>query len=180
VQRSAHPMPGRAAGLVPALVHPRLLPRRLRLDADPWRSERPRQVGWAIAACLAARTELLRELGPFDPGEFLFYEDMDLCLRARERGVPTELQPDVRLRHSGGHSTARAFGGEPFDLLAARRREVVARRLGRRALLLDDLAEGLTFATRAGARMLLRRDSRSERARLAGLVNACRSPRGID
>ena len=36
---------------------------------------------------------------------FLFYEDMDLCLRARARGHPTELHPGVRVVHTGGHST---------------------------------------------------------------------------
>src|SRR5215207_3967449 len=162
VQRSAHPQPGRPEALVPALIHPRLLPQSLRLRVDPWRSEAQRRVGWAVAACIAARTALLRRLGPFDPGQFLFYEDMDLCLRARAKGIPTELHPDVRLRHSGAHSTGPAFGGEPYDVLAARRREVVGARLGRRALRLDDLAEGLTFASRAAARTLLRRDARAE------------------
>lgn len=172
VQRSAHPLPGRPDALLPALVHPRLLPRGLRLRADPWRSESPRVVGWAVAACLAAPTALLRRLGPFDTGQFLFYEDLDLCLRARAQGVATELHPDVRLVHAGAHSTGPAFGGEPYDLLAARRRQVVGARLGRRALLLDDLSEGLTFATRAGARRLLRRDASAERARLGGLFRA--------
>jgi N-acetylglucosaminyl-diphospho-decaprenol L-rhamnosyltransferase len=100
---------------------------------------------------------------------------MDLCLRARAEGVPTELHPDVRLRHSGAHSTGPAFGGEPYDLLAERRRRVIGTRLGRRALLVDDLAEGLTFATRAAARMLLRRDASAELGRLAGLRRARRS-----
>jgi N-acetylglucosaminyl-diphospho-decaprenol L-rhamnosyltransferase len=172
VQRSAHPAPGRIGGLLPALVHPRLLPRPVRERVDPWRSERGRTVGWAIAASLAARTDVLRRLGPFDPGQFLFYEDMDLCLRAAAQGIPTELHPDVRLRHSGAHSTDRAFGGEAYDLRALRRREVVGARLGRRALIMDDLAEGLTFATRAAARTLLRRDASAERARLAGLRRA--------
>src|SRR5205823_1536513 len=67
VQRSAHPPPGRAAGLAPALVPPPLLPKPARLRAEPWRAERPREVGWAVAACLAARTATLRRLGPFDP-----------------------------------------------------------------------------------------------------------------
>src|SRR5205807_2138480 len=55
VQRSAHPVPGRPGSLLPALVHPPLLPRTLRERAEPWRAERPRTVGWAIAACLVAR-----------------------------------------------------------------------------------------------------------------------------
>ena len=170
VQRTAQPPPGRARSLLPALVHPRALPRPLRLAADPWRSEAPRRVGWAVAACMAARTEVLRGLGPFDPGEFLFYEDMDLCLRAAAAGIPTELHPEVALVHTGGHSTTPAYGGEPHALLARRRREVVAARLGRRAAALDDAAQVATFATRAAARVLLRHDSRRERAQLAGFL----------
>jgi N-acetylglucosaminyl-diphospho-decaprenol L-rhamnosyltransferase len=141
-QRSAHPLPGRPATLARALLPTRALP-------QPHRTRRTRRVGWAIAACLAARTELLLRLGPFDPTAFLFYEDLDLCLRARAAGVPTVLHPEVRVRHLGGRSTARAFGGEAFALQAQRRREVVRTRLGRRALRVDDAAQALTFGVRA-------------------------------
>jgi N-acetylglucosaminyl-diphospho-decaprenol L-rhamnosyltransferase len=175
VQRSAHPLPGRPGALVPALVHPPALPRTLRLRAEPWRAERPRTVGWAIAACLAARTQTLRALGPFDPAAFLFYEDMDLCLRARAAGVPTELQPEVHLRHAGAHATAPAFGGEPHELHARRRRKVVRARLGAGAAALDDAAQALTFGTRAGARVLLRRDASRELAQLRALRRARRA-----
>jgi N-acetylglucosaminyl-diphospho-decaprenol L-rhamnosyltransferase len=171
IERSAHMAPGPAA-LLPAIVHPRALPPPLRVRLEPWGSDRPRRVGWAIGACLAARTELLRSLGPFDPGQFLFYEDMDLCLRARAQGIPTELHPDVRLVHAGAHSTRPAFGGEPHLLLAKRRRQVVRARLGSGAQALDDLAQGLTFATRAAGRALLRRDSARERAQLRALIRA--------
>jgi GT2 family glycosyltransferase len=142
LQRSAHPLPGRPAALARAVLPTRAL-------AQPHRARRPRRVGWAIAACLAARTALLRRLGPFDPGAFLFYEDMDLCLRARAAGVPTVLCPEVVVRHLGGRSTARAFGGEAFDLQARRRREVIGARLGARALRIDDGAQALTFGLRA-------------------------------
>jgi N-acetylglucosaminyl-diphospho-decaprenol L-rhamnosyltransferase len=183
IQRSAQPCPGTAAALLPALVHPGALPRALRVGADPWRSDAPRRVGWALGACLAARTATLERLGPFDPHAFLFAEDMDLCLRAAAAGVPTELRPDVVLRHAGEHSTAAAFGGRPHEVLARRRREVIGARLGRRALALDDLAQGLTFVTRAGARELLRRDSATERAQLRALRAARRAaqpPRGAN
>ena len=174
-QRSAHPPPGRATALLPALVHPPLLPAPLRLQAEPWRAEAPRVVGWAIAAALVARTATLRALGPFDADAFLFYEDLDLCLRARAAGVPTELHPEVTLGHAGAHATGPAFGGEPHDLQARRRREVVAARLGRRALALDDAAQGLTFATRIAARTVLRRDAGRERAQLRALLRARRA-----
>lgn len=167
-QRSAHPLPGTVGALVPALVHPPLLPPAIRVRAEPWRAERSRTVGWAIGACLAGRTATLRRLGPFDPGVFLYAEDMDLCLRARAAGVPTELHPEIALRHAGAHATGPAFGGEPVELLAARRRAVVAQ-LGPRALALDDAAQALTFATRAAGRAVLGRDSGRERRQLAAL-----------
>ena len=129
-------------------------------------------------ACLAARTETLRRLGPFDPEAFLFFEDLDLCLRAAAAGVPTELHPEVRLRHAGGHATGPAYGGEPHALLARRRRAVVGARLGRRALALDDAAQSLTFATRAAARALLGRDATREREQLAALRAARRGNPG--
>jgi N-acetylglucosaminyl-diphospho-decaprenol L-rhamnosyltransferase len=149
VQRSAHPLPGGPDALLPALWPPRAMPRALRERFEPWRSGRPRRVGWAIAACVTARTGLLRRLGPFDPAAFLFYEDLELCLRARAARVPTVLRPEVRVVHHGGHATGPALGDGVLDLRARRRREVVGARLGRRALVLDDAAQALTFTVRA-------------------------------
>lgn len=175
VQRSAHPLPGTAGALLAAVLHPPLLPRALRERCEPHRAERPGAVGWFIAACLAARTETLRRLGPFDPGQFLFYEDMDLCLRARAAGVPSVLDPSVALRHLGGHATRRAYDGEPHELLARRRRSVLEANLGAHARALDDAAQTLTFATRALARAALGRDGRRERAQLAAVRSARRA-----
>jgi GT2 family glycosyltransferase len=176
LQRSAHPLPGTFGALLAALVHPPALPRALRDRAEPFRAERPRTVGWAIAACVAARTDVLRRLGPFDPRQFLFFEDMDLCLRARAAGIPTVLDPSVRLRHLGGHSTRRAYAGEPHELLARRRREVVLAGRGRAARGLDDAAQALTFASRAAARRALGREAGRERAQLAAILRAVGAP----
>jgi len=173
VQDSAHPAPGTAEGLLPALVPRPLLPSRLRLRYEPWRSEVPREVGWAIAACLVARTDLLRRLGPFDPDAFLFYEDMELCLHARREGVPTLLVPDVRVRHLGGTSTDRSLGPQALDMHARRRREVMAQQ-GRFALMFDDVAELLTHGLRAAGRALLRRNPEPARRRLRALLRARR------
>ncbi len=134
VQDTAHPRPGTAAELARALLPARLAPQH-------YAATTTRRVGWAIAAALVARTRTLRALGPFDAAAHLFYEDLDLCLRAAP-AVPTLLHPDVRLLHEGGHST----GPDRLTLEARRRREVVGTRLGTRALALDDAAQALTFA----------------------------------
>jgi N-acetylglucosaminyl-diphospho-decaprenol L-rhamnosyltransferase len=177
IQDSAHPAPGAFDSLVPALLPRPLLPGPWRRRYEPWRSAAPRAVGWATGAALVARSELLRRLGPFRPEAFLFYEDMDLCLRARRLGVPTLLRPDVALRHAGGTSVARATGGEDLARRARRRREVVAGE-GRLALALDDASEAATFAMRALWRGLLRRGGRREREQLRALAAARRAPRG--
>jgi hypothetical protein len=84
------------------------------------------------------------------------------------------VQPDIALKHLGAHSTEVAYAGEPHELLARRRREVVGARLGPGALTLDDAAQALTFATRIAARAALRRDAARERAQLAALAAARR------
>jgi N-acetylglucosaminyl-diphospho-decaprenol L-rhamnosyltransferase len=172
VQRSAHPVPGTVGALAGAAVHPPLLPRPIRERLEPYRAERARTVGWAIAACLAGTTAALRGLGPFDPAAHLFAEDMDLCLRARAAGMPTVLHPHLRIRHAGGHATAR--DGEPLDVLARRRRAVVAATRGPRALALDDLAQGLTFGSRAAGHALLGGDAGRPWRQLVALARARR------
>lgn len=152
VQDSAHPVPGSRREVLRALVPPPLLSE----GARPWRSDERVAVGWATAAALVARTDELRRLGPFDPDAFLWYEDLDLCLRAGA----VELHPDIRMRHTGGHST-----GEDFEARARRRREVVAERFGRHALRRDDLAQAITFARAAPFK-------RRSRAQLRALLRA--------
>lgn len=143
LQDSAHPLPGTPRELIRALA-----PGPLR--REPWRvARRATPVGWALAAALTARRETLLRLGPFDPQAFLFYEDLDLALRARAAGVPTVLHPEVAMRHAGAHSTRAAFGGEPVALQVRRRRQVVGARLGQRALALDDAAQALEHGVRA-------------------------------
>jgi N-acetylglucosaminyl-diphospho-decaprenol L-rhamnosyltransferase len=176
VQDSAHPVPGTFEALVPAAVPRFLLPGPLRRRYEPWRSSRARAVGWAVAACIVARTDLLRLLGPFHAEAFLFYEDLDLCLRADDAGVPTVLRPDVALRHSGGASVERTLRGRDAEMRARRRREVMAGR-GRLPLALDDAAQAVTFGTRAAGRALLRRGGAYERDQLRALRAARRDAR---
>jgi GT2 family glycosyltransferase len=61
---------------------------------------------WLRACCLLVRTEVFAALGGFDPNFFLYYEDDDLCLRARAAGYECLLEPAAVVLHAGGRSTA--------------------------------------------------------------------------
>lgn len=52
--------------------------------ADP-PSREPYDVDWATGCCLLVRRQLWEQVGPLDPGFRVYYEDHDLCLRARGR-----------------------------------------------------------------------------------------------
>jgi N-acetylglucosaminyl-diphospho-decaprenol L-rhamnosyltransferase len=173
-QDVAHNGPGGWSDVAIALGPPAALPPPLRRRVQPWRDRQPRRVDWPVAACLVARTETLRRLGPFDPEIFLYAEDLDLGLRAREAGIETWFWPSARVVHHQSHATTKAFGGEPFERLARQRHDVVARRLGERAAARDDALQALTFANRVTLKRLLGRPAVREREQLAAVRRARR------
>jgi N-acetylglucosaminyl-diphospho-decaprenol L-rhamnosyltransferase len=130
----------------------------------PWRATRPRRVGWAVGCALVAGTDTLRRLGPFDERIFIYGEDLELGLRAQ-----TVFWPAARVVHARAHSSARAFGGEPFELLAAARHDAIARRLGARRARVDDVLQALTFGSRIALRRALGGDASRERRQLRAL-----------
>lgn len=167
-QDTVHPRPASTADLLGSFL-PHAIP-----SLAPWRSRSARRVGWAVGCALVARTEMLRSLGPFDERIFMYGEDLDLALRASENGLDTWFWPTGRVVHGRAHASEREFGGEPFELLAGARHDVVARRLGPRAVRVDDAAQAVTFASRILARRLLGRDATRERKQLLALRRARR------
>ncbi len=174
-QDSVHPAPTTGPDLLRALVPPALLPRRLAEPLAPQLSRRPRRVGWAVGACLVARTDTLRYLGGFDSSIFLYGEDLDLGLRASAASVETWFWPDARTLHHEAHSTVQAFGGEAFDLLAEQRQRVIRRRLGPRRARLDGAAQLATFLNRLVIKALAGRPTDRERRQLTAAWRAVRS-----
>jgi GT2 family glycosyltransferase len=162
--------------IVHAVVPAAFLPGALGVPLARWRSNRPRRVGWAIGCCLVARTETLCRLGPFDERIFLYGEDLDLGLRARDRGIETWFWPQARIVHHRAHTTERAYGGEPFELLARRRREAIARSRGIRRAQLDDLVQLLTIADRILIKSLLGRPTARERHQFDAARRVRREP----
>jgi hypothetical protein len=66
----------------------------------------PAGTGFVSGAALLIPRATFLELGGFDARYFMYYEDIDLCLRANQRGVPTVVEPRWTVRHEGGHTTS--------------------------------------------------------------------------
>ncbi len=79
--------------------------RRYRMaDADP---AQPRDVDWLSGCALAIRREAFASVGGFDPGYFMFVEDVDLGWRLKEAGWRVRYEPSAGVVHEVGASTAR-------------------------------------------------------------------------
>jgi N-acetylglucosaminyl-diphospho-decaprenol L-rhamnosyltransferase len=57
------------------------------------------RVPWVTGCCLLVRRDCLRDLGGLDEKFFLYYEDVDLCRRARARGWSVWYEPSVSAVH---------------------------------------------------------------------------------
>jgi len=64
-----------------------------------------RETGWLSAACLLCRRTAFEQVGGFDENFFLYFEDIDLCFRLRERGWKLVLVPEAKVFHAGGATT---------------------------------------------------------------------------
>jgi GT2 family glycosyltransferase len=81
--------------------------------AFPWRHDEPVlepvSVDFACGAAIMLRAKVLRRIGAFDSNFFAFYEDADICFRARTAGYKVCFVPGGGVRHLPG-ATARAAG----------------------------------------------------------------------
>jgi len=68
------------------------------------REDKVRAVDWVSGGALMIRRDLFCELGKFDENYFMYFEDVDLCLRAKRRGVKIMMNPLAEIVHQGGRS----------------------------------------------------------------------------
>lgn len=72
-----------------------------------------REVGWVTGAALFIRRTLFERLGGFDERMFMYFEDKDLCARARVLGARAMFDPSFSMIHLKGGSSP---GGMPANL----------------------------------------------------------------
>jgi N-acetylglucosaminyl-diphospho-decaprenol L-rhamnosyltransferase len=64
---------------------------------------------WVAGMFMLFRREVFAELHGFDKGYFLYYEDVDLCVRLRLAGYVTALCPGVSAIHDAQRASHRSF-----------------------------------------------------------------------
>jgi GT2 family glycosyltransferase len=118
---------------------------------------------WLCAACVIVHEQLLRRIGGFDEGFFLYWEDVDLGYRAIAAGGSVILRDDLTAVHDEGATHGRTEGPAKTALYyrynCRNRLAFAARHLGRRRLLrwmLLTPAVGWEIVLRGGRRQLLR------------------------
>lgn len=67
------------------------------------------EIDWISFACVLIRAELIASIGPMDEGFFMYFEDVDYCLRARDAGWKIAYAPAARVVHLRGGQTPDAF-----------------------------------------------------------------------
>lgn len=66
---------------------------------------RPTNVGWVSGACLVIRRDCANLLGGWDESYFLYSEDVDICLRARQHGWDVVFAPIGAITHLRNQSS---------------------------------------------------------------------------
>jgi len=68
-----------------------------------------KQVDWVSGACLAIRRKVFEKIGGFEKTLFMYWEDIDLCFKAKKKGYSTYFYSEITLFHKSLASSNRSF-----------------------------------------------------------------------
>ena len=88
---------GLQLGFVTRLLSGRVMARRMDPVAQP--------TDWVSGASMMIRRKVLESVGGLDENYFLYFEEIDLCFRARSAGFKTWYVPESRVMHIAGQSS---------------------------------------------------------------------------
>lgn len=116
-QTSVQPFPGPAVSALAAARAQRAVRaagHKLALRGF-WDPGLPAEVDWAAGAFMLIRRTAWNAVGGFDPAQWLYAEDLDICWRLRRAGWKTRYEPSAVLRHEHSEASRKAFGEEGLD-----------------------------------------------------------------
>ena len=111
-QRSVQPYPSAGQALLAATHAHRLSARAAARQylAGTWDPDAPGPAPWITAAFLLVRREAFDAVGGFDPKQWMYAEDLDLCWRLRRSGWDIRYEPTAVVRHWENAASRQAFG----------------------------------------------------------------------
>ena len=101
------------------------------------------RVDWLAGASMMMRSDVLDQTGLFDETFFLYFEETDLCLRARNAGYEVHFVRESAVEHIGSVSTGMKEWAETPDYWFASRAHYFAKNHGRGGLALATLAHAV-------------------------------------
>ncbi len=119
------------------------------------------QTDWIAGASMIVRREVFKDVGLMDEGYFMYYEEVDFCLRANRAGWPCWYVPDSRVVHLVGQSSGVTIQNtrpkrRPDYWFDSRRRYFVKNH-GRLCALMTDAVWALGYATYRLRRLVQRK-----------------------
>jgi GT2 family glycosyltransferase len=75
-----------------------------------WDPSTAREVDWAHGAFLLVRRTAFDEVGGFDPGQWMYAEDLDLAWRSARGGWKVRYEPSAAVAHEVSAAARQAFG----------------------------------------------------------------------
>jgi N-acetylglucosaminyl-diphospho-decaprenol L-rhamnosyltransferase len=105
VQRAAHRDPSPLGELVQSARFGPITRALGRWDVSPLPPEVPERCGWVSGASMMVRRKVISTAGMLDEAFFLYFEEVDLCWRARRAGWEVWYVPSSRVVHLEGSST---------------------------------------------------------------------------
>lgn len=70
-----------------------------------------------MGAALFMRRQVFMNMGGFDELFFMYYEEVDLCLRVKNQGLRCVYYPDSSIMHAGGRSSSQVPAKKQFMLM---------------------------------------------------------------
>lgn len=70
------------------------------MEVERIKDKSPRQSEYVSGCCMLIKKEVFEKLGFFDEQFFLYYEDVDFCLRAKKKGFISMVNPSVVIDHA--------------------------------------------------------------------------------
>lgn len=138
------------------------------------------QTDWLCGSVMLVRKALMDRLGGFDPAFFLYFEETDLCRRARQLGAELWAVGEAEARHVGGASAAqmgrKLYNGCIAEHYFRSRFYYLVKHHGRLAAWWAELGELLMMSARGVVEVVRGRRPDALIARLGGPV--CRLPGG--